>query len=444
MNTANPPSPPPSGHPKALYLLFATEMWERMSYYGMRALLVLYLVDRDHGGMGYDEKFALHVYGLYTALVYLTPLFGGALADRFLGARRAAILGGLAMVLGHFLMALPGPVFLYTALGCLIVGNGLFKPNISTMVGGLYAPGDSRREGGFTLFYMGINLGAFLSPLVCGTLGEKWGWHYGFAAAGVGMTIGIVTLLLGKKILGDVGLPSSQKSRADLPSIVGPAAQIERDRIVAILLLSACTVLYWAAYEQAGGLINLFTEGQVDRWLGGWEVPTSWFQSVNPLFIVALAPVISVVWVQMARRRRDPAIPTKMGIGILVMSSGFLLMWLAAQHSRSGHKSSMTWIIAFYFLSTLGELCLSPISLSMVTRLAPPKRASLLMGAYFAFSGIGNYLAGYLGGMSKSWGAERVFSLIGALTLAMGALLLVARNSIRRLMHEGPISSEPA
>jgi POT family proton-dependent oligopeptide transporter len=428
-----------SGHPKGLYLLFATEMWERMSYYGMRALLTLYMVAAtERGGFGWDRAFALKIYGAYTALVYLTPVAGGWLADNVLGQRRAVVTGGFIMMLGHFLMAVPGQVAFFGALSCLIIGNGLFKPNISTMVGGLYEHGDARRDGAFTIFYMGINLGAFLSPLVCGTLGEKLGWHWGFGSAGVGVGFGLLTFLaLHQKLLGKVGLtPEKKPAKTPEQAAADALSPIEKDRIGVILTLTFFNIFFWAAFEQAGGLMNLYTDEKVDRVIGGFTVPTTWFQALNPLFILALAPFFSSLWVKLGERGKDPSTPVKMGLGLVFLASGFVLMIGAAQQTATGAKAHMLWVIGAYFLHTVGELCLSPVGLSMVSRLAPARLTSLMMGVWFLSSFVANYLAGLIGGASEKLGELQLFGAIVAATTLAGLVLWALAKGITAKMHE--------
>jgi len=443
------------GHPKGLYLLFATEMWERMSYYGMRALLVLYMTGAaDHGGFHWSRATALKIYGTYTALVYLTPLAGGYIADRYLGQRRAVVLGGFLMMIGHFLMAVPGEVAFFAALTFLIVGNGFFKPNISTMVGGLYPPGDARRDGAFTIFYMGINLGAFLSPLVCGTLGEKLGWHWGFGSAGVGMGLGLLTFLaLNKRLLGDVGLapaprgaqklgpPGEGDYRApgEVQTETAKLTHVERDRLGVIFALAFFNIFFWAAFEQAGGLMTLYTDTKVDRHLFGMVVPTTWFQSINPMFIVLLGPLFSMLWVRLAKARREPSTPAKLGIGLLLLSFGFVLMLGASRQTADGGQAAMFWVVGAYFFHTVGELCLSPVGLSAVSKLAPARFASLMMGVWLLSSFVANYLAGLIGGYSEHLGEFTLFATIVGVTAAAGAVLIALSPVITKKMHNPPL-----
>ena len=430
---------PPTRHPRGLYLLFTTEMWERMSFYGMRALLVLYMTDKAHG-FGWDKRSALSVYGWYTGLVYLTPVLGGMLADRYLGQRRAITIGGVLMMIGHFLMAVPGIPAFYAALSFLIAGNGLFKPNISTMVGGLYKPGDPRRDGAFTIFYMGINVGAWLAPYICGTLGEKVGWEWGFASAGVGMALGLVVFLaLAKRLLGDIGTGPAKvdKAKGDPASHEEekPLTPEEKDRVKVILILALFVVFFWAAFEQAGGLMNLYTDEKVNRVLFGWQIPTTWFQSVNPAFIVLLGPLFAGLWTRLGKEGRDPSIPAKMGGGLLLLSLGFLFMLGASLQSEAAGKAALLWVVAAYLFHTMGELCLSPVGLSMVTKLAPKRYASLLMGVWFMANAVANKLAGAIGGYAEDLGEFKLFAVIVAFTTFAGVALVALSGPLRKMMH---------
>jgi POT family proton-dependent oligopeptide transporter len=418
-----------------LYLLVTTEMWERMSFYGMRALLVLYIVDRSRGGLGWDSKAALQLYGLYTGLVYLTPLLGGFIADRFLGQRRTVLIGGVMMMVGHFLLAFHAVPFFFAGLAFLIGGNGLFKPNISTMVGGLYQPGDPRRDGAFTIFYMGINLGALLGPFVAGTLGEKVQWHYGFAAAGVGMGIGLALFVFrGPRLLGPIGLSPAARSKTSAE----PSQSLSREdvhRIIVVITLSVFAVFFWMAFEQAGGLMNLYTESKVDRTIMGWQIPTTWFQSCEPIFIVLFGPVFAALWTGLAKRGKDLPIVVKMALGLLLVSVSFLFMLAAARETSGGGHAWMGWIVITYLLQAFGELSLSPVGLSMVTKLAPKRVASLLMGVWFGTYGGALYLAGFIGGLAKEWGESRVFLTLVIFSGLAGLLLLSLSGVLQRMMH---------
>jgi proton-dependent oligopeptide transporter, POT family len=446
-STATPAATNTRGHPKGLYRLFTTEMWERLSYYGMRALLVLYMTDKTRGGLGWTEEKALEVYGLYTGLVYLTPVIGGWLADRYLGQRRSILIGGVLMMFGQFMLAVPGAAesLFFGGLALLIVGNGFFKPNISTMVGGLYAPGDSRRDGAFTIFYMGINLGALLAPVVSGTLGEKVGWTWGYVSAGVGMGLGVLSFLfLARRLLGDVGLaPKKVERKVDVAAPKVALTRQEKDRIAVILVLAVFVVFFWAAFEQAGGLMNLYTDAKVDRTVFGWEVPTTWFQSVNPVFILLLGPIFAELWTTLGRRSKDPSIPAKMAMGLLLVAFGFLFMLGASLQSQAAGKAALMWVVAAYFFHTAGELCLSPVGLSMVTKLAPARYASALMGVWFLSNAVANYLAGKIGTFAQKLGEFQLFSAIAIATAVAGVVLLALAPMLKRMMH-GADEAAPA
>ncbi len=424
------------GHPKALFLLFTTEMWERFSYYAMRAILVLYMVDavqsQGGSGLGWGFSDALSLYGTFTMLVYLTPLFGGWIADNFLGQRKTIIIGGLLMAFGQFCLAMPHgwipgmeETMFYTGLFFLIAGNGLFKPNISTMVGDLYEEGDHRRDGAFSIFYVGINVGAFLSGILVGEVMNWFGttvmidgkeeiirnFQAGFAAAGIGMLLSVlIQFIFAKKMLGTIGVaPSAKLIKAANPSgSHDPLTKTEFDRIKVILILGVFTVIFWAGFEQAGGLMNIYADKFTDRMLGSWEVPTTYFQSLNPFFIMIFAPILAGVWLKLGAK--DPNSPVKFSIGLALLGFGFLFMIGAAMAASEGGKASMFWLVGAYFFHTIGELCLSPIGLSMVTKLAPLRLASLLMGVWFAFVGVANFVAGIVGSLIGIDGNEKTFT----------------------------------
>lgn len=401
------------GHPRGLFLLFGTELWERFSYYAMRAILVLYLTDTTmNGGLGWSTKDALDLYGIYTGLVYITPLIGGYLADNYLGQRRSILLGGALMAIGQFTLALPADALglgslhtFYLGLALLISGNGLFKPNISTMVGDLYNEGDNRRDGAFTIFYMGINLGALLAGVVSGSVTNSFGWKAGFVAAGIGMLMSLVMQIsFAQSWLGDIGRePAAKRALANQKSTKKqPLTKEEVDRIKVILVMSLFTIVFWAGFEQAGGLMNIYTQQYTDRMIGSFEVPAAWFQSLNPFFIITLAPVLAVLWVKLGKR--EPNSPVKFAMAMFFLALGFLCMVGAVleQGGDTTVKTSMLWLVGAFFFHTLGELCLSPIGLSLVTKLAPLRLASLMMGAWFGCNAIANYVAGYVGSMLVS------------------------------------------
>ncbi|MGI3093669.1 peptide MFS transporter [Vibrio diabolicus] len=434
------------GHPRGLFLLFGTELWERFSYYAMRAILVLYLTDTTmNGGLGWSTKDALDLYGIYTGLVYITPLIGGYLADNYLGQRRSILLGGALMAIGQFTLALPADALgigslhsFYLGLGLLITGNGLFKPNISTMVGDLYKEGDNRRDGAFTIFYMGINLGALLAGVVSGSVTTSYGWKAGFVAAGVGMIISLVMqMVLAQSWLGDIGRePAAKRDLSNKNSTTKqPLTKEEVNRLKVILVMSLFTIVFWAGFEQAGGLMNIYTQQYTDRMIGGFEIPAAWFQSLNPFFIITLAPVLAVLWVKLGKR--EPTSPVKFAMALFFLAIGFLCMVGAVleQGGDTTVKTSMLWLVGAFFFHTLGELCLSPIGLSLVTKLAPLRLASLMMGAWFGCNAIANYVAGYVGSHVGELGAMAIFSGIAVSATVSGVILLLFSNTLVRWMH---------
>jgi POT family proton-dependent oligopeptide transporter len=415
-------------HPPGLAVLFFTEMWERFSYYGMRSLLVFYMIKHLH----FAQVRSSEIYGLYTGFVYFTPLFGGLLADRVIGQRRTVVLGGVLMAIGHFLMAVESLFF--PALLCLILGNGAFKPNISTQVGALYPPGDARRDRAFGLFYMGINLGAFFSPLVCGTLGEKIGFHWGFAAAGVGMVIGLAVYLRGSKHLAPDRIMLSRAGERRPPEPMTPADWL---KIGAIFAMMALTIVFWSVYEQQGNTMALWADANTDRMVLGWEMPASWFQSFNPLMIFLIVPVVNLVWGRQARRNREPSSVAKMGIGCLLLAAAFLILIPPARELSVSPRASLWWLVACSFVLTLGEIYLSPVGLSLVTKVAPARIVSLMMGVWFLSSFFGNYLSGFLGTFWERMPKEQFFLLMSGLACAAGILFFVLRSPLKRAMGEG-------
>ncbi|GGJ77636.1 POT family proton-dependent oligopeptide transporter [Anoxybacillus voinovskiensis] len=441
-------------HPPGLYLLFFTELWERFSYYGMRAILVLYLTTAlVSGGLGFKESVAMSIYGFFTGAVYFTPIVGGYLSDRFLGRRLAITIGGVTMAIGNFILfAIHTKLGLYAGLLLLIIGNGFFKPNISTLVGELYGPNDKRRDGAFTIFYMGINTGAFLAPLVCGFLAEDYfkttidgvvhyGFKYGFLAASIGMVIGqLLFNVFGNRYLGEIGKAPVGKS-ATHTAEKAPLTKKEKQRIAVILILACFIVFFWAGFEQAGSSLTLYTDKFVDKTIGSWTVPTSWFQSLNPFFIVVLAPVLSSLWLKLANSKRgDLPIPTKMALGMILLGLGFAVLLPAVLQTGSDEhhittKANVFFIVFTYFLHTLGELCLSPVGLSMVSRIAPVRLASLMMGVWLAGTAVANILAGQLAAFTESLGYLEIFSLIGAVTIGLGFVLLLLSKKLVQMME---------
>ncbi len=408
------------GHPKGLYVLFFTEMWERFSYYGMRALLIYYMTKH----LLFSQGQASQVYGLYTGFVYLTPFFGGMLADRVWGQRKTVIVGGVLMAIGHFLMAFE-PLF-YPALVFLVLGNGAFKPNISTQVGNLYPPGDARRDRAFNIFYVGINLGAFLSPLVCGTLGEVYGWHWGFGFAGVGMVAGLLLYIWGQRYLA----PEAGVCRpaAECPPS-GALTADERGRVWLLIVMCLFSAVFYMAYEQQGNTMALWYDEDTDRRLFGWEMPATWFQSFNPMFIFLLTPLVTSLWSWQARRGREPDAIVKMAIGCGLLGLSFLvLMPAAALYDMDGTPVNMLWTIANIFILTVGELYLSPVGLSLFTKLSPARMVSMMMGVWFMSSFAGNFLAGYIGTYWDVLPKDKFFLLLAVISFAAGAGILAYRR----------------
>ncbi len=414
------------GHPRGLSVLFLTEMWERFSYYGMRALFMYYMVKH----LMFTQEHASHIYGLYTGLAYLTPFFGGILADRAWGRRKTVIVGAVLMAIGHFLMA--SESLFFPALVFLILGNGAFKPNISTQVGGLYSMDDPRRDRAFSVFYMGINLGAFFSPLVCGTLGELYGWHFGFGAAGVGMVVGLVIYVFGRPWLGPDNLPKREMTKEQTSLRL---SKNEKTRVAGLIAVGLVSVAFWAAFEQQGNTIALWADADTDRHVFGWEFPASWFQSLNPAFVFLCTPLITTFWARQWARNREPSAVTKMAIGCFLLACGFVVMVPAAMvHAADGRLVSSLWLVLFTWLVTLGELYLSPVGLSLVTKLSPARIVSMMMGTWFSMAFFGNYVAGFLGGYWEVIPKDVFFLVIAAIGFAAGLAILLIERPLRKAM----------
>jgi POT family proton-dependent oligopeptide transporter len=433
------------GHPVGLYVLFFTEMWERFSYYGMRAILVLYLVAQtkgDNSGLGWTNGEALALYGWYTMLVYVASIPGGWIADKFIGQKKSVLYGGFLLVLGHSVLAIEQMWAFYTGLGLIIAGVGLLKPNISTMVGGLYKQGDIRRDKGFTIFYIGINVGAFLSSLIVGTVGEVYGWHYGFGLAGIGMTLGLIQYIFGQKYLHHVGnFLGASEDMEDKEAMEKPLTKIEKDRVVVLLISFLLVIIFWGAFEQAGGLMNLYASDKTNRILSfslpfiGNEVPASWFQSLNAMFIIFLGTTVAGYWANRKLKGKVSTSLFKMILGLIIMGTGFFFMTAAAAQYEAAGASAMYWLVLAYLFHTVGELCISPVALSYITKLAPVKYASLMMGVYFAMTGFGNKLAGLLGEASESMGEYTIFTGIAIFCVIFGFLVMIFRKKLEKLTH---------
>ena len=461
--------------PESLRILFLTEMWERFSYYGMRALLVLYLVQSQ----GYSAFEAMHIYAIYTGLVYLTPVIGGYLADHYLGQQKSILIGGITMMFGHLFMANPSTLNL--ALGLLIIGNGFFKPNISSLLGGFYLTNDARRDGGYSFFYVGINMGAFIAPLLIGYVGEVIDWHYGFVLAAVGMFMGLLHFSLNQKQIASDDL--TQRSRVlrykewwqvmalallNIPIVLlvltlHPLLTIYQNliwlsiflivtyvvlkkrslfqavpshdlkRIMYIAILSLFVIFFWVGFEQAGGSLTLFAHEKIDRQIMSFIIPASFFQSVNPLIIIFLGPLMANIWLRLDRSKLRMSTPQKMGSGIMLLGLGFLLLSVVSQNQDS--KISLWWLVMVYFCHTLGELCLSPIGLSMVSKVSPKKLVSIMMGFWFLSSAIANYMAGRLPELLVYFNIN-LFSFLTATSLLAGLLLYFMAPFLENLIRK--------
>jgi proton-dependent oligopeptide transporter, POT family len=425
------------GQPRGLGLLFMAEMWERFSYYGMRALLILYLVN----GLGWGTARAASLYGTYTMAVYLTPILGGFIADRWLGTRAALVLGGFIIAAGHFSMAVPSMATFYLGLTLIVIGTGFFKPNVSTMVGQLYPEGDQRRDSGFTIFYMGINIGAFIGPLICGYLAQTpgFGWHYGFAAAGVGMVLGLIMYLVFRdKYLPGIGLrrtaPSaSTMSNAGAPRDADTPAE-ETRRIVALFIVAFFVFLFWLGYEQAGSSLNLFADKHTNLDVGGYKLRSSWFQSVPAFWVVVLAPAFAALWGVLRRRDREPSTPLKMTIGLGLLGVSFVLLVFAGRRADTGVLVSPLWLVVAYMFQVFGELCVSPVGLSYVTKVAPARFASLLMGVWFLSTSAASKVGGWVAGLLETIPSLSTFFMIFVvISFAACVFMLVLVPLLRRL-----------
>ena len=477
------------GHPSGLATLFFTEMWERFSYYGMRALLILFMTAGvEQGGLGFNVSKASAIYGLYTAMVYMLSLPGGWLGDRFLGLRRAVLWGGILIAAGNYSLVIPRLPFFYLGLALIIAGTGLLKPNVSAIVGRLYPQGDARRDAGFSIFYMGINLGAFIAPLAVGYVGQRVDWHLGFGLAGLGMTFGVLQYLRGSKHLGEAGLnpakPQSMEEQAQqkrqlrwglagfaalvaVPAVLYAAGLLhlsvqalsgafgllllltvvvsfagllffghwtpaERKRLVAIAVLFVASVLFWSVFEQAGSTLSLFAERSTDKQVGGYSFPASWFQSVNALLIIVLAPVFAWVWVKLGSR--NPSSPAKFSLGLIFAGLGFVVMASASTLAATGAQVSAMWLITTYLLHTIGELCLSPVGLSAMTKLAPTRVSGLIMGIWFLSISVGNYLGARVAALYEALPLLTLFGTVAVFAIASGLVLAVFAKPIKSLI----------
>jgi len=427
------------GHPRGLATCFFTEMWERFSYYGMRALLILYMVAPvDKGGLAFSTEKGASIYGWYTMGVYAMSVPGGWVADKLLGLYRSVLLGGIIIAAGHFMMAYPSLPTFYAGLISIVIGTGLLKPNVSGIVGTLYSKEDVRRDAGFSIFYMGINLGAFIAPLICGPLGQKINWHYGFGAAGVGMTLGVIQYIAGRKYIAP-GLARQEKNEADeraAERAEGRPTSFTREewrRISVIAILFVFSMLFWGAFEQAGSSLNLFADRLTRLSFLQWNFPSTLFQSVQPFFVIIFSPIFAWLWLRMGKH--EPSSPTKFGFGLFFVGLSFLLLVPGAAIAQSqGIRVSPMWLIAVYLLQTFGELCLSPVGLSMVTKLAPPRIVGLMLGVFFLSISFGNKLGGYCAGFFDRLPLPKLFGAVSATTLVAAFILFLLVKPIRKLM----------
>ena len=479
------------GHPRGLSTLFFTEMWERFSYYGMRVLLILFMTAPvAAGGLGFETSVAGAVYGLYTSMVYMTSLPGGWIADRLIGQRRAVLYGGILIASGHFSMAFPTLTTFYLGLTLIVLGTGLLKGNVAVIVGQLYAPNDIRRDAAFSIFYMGINLGAFIAPLVTSYLGQRINWHLGFTVAGIGMVLGLVQYVLGARYLGGAGLhpasaaspaaaaqlkqrvqiwggaaiaavvlfagamytgalPITAKQIADAAGVsllgltiaffawlflAGDWTPVERKRLYAILALFLAATLFWSEFEQAGSTLNLFADRATRTSILGWEFPSGYFQSLQPLFIITLAPVFAWIWIRLGSRQ--PSSPAKFALGLLFVGAGFALLVVAAQLAGNGVKVAPYWLVVTYLLHTLGELSLSPVGMSAFTKLALARVAGLMMGVFYLAIAGGNFIGGRLASLYGSMPLPQLFGLIAAVGIGAGLVMFALTPPIKRLMGD--------
>jgi proton-dependent oligopeptide transporter, POT family len=436
------------GHPRGLSTLFFTEMWERFSYYGMRAFLILYMTaPAAAGGLALSDVDAASIYGTYTGSAWGASIFGGLVADRLLGQYRSALVGGVVIALGHFTLAFRALPFFYSGLALIVLGTGLLKPNVSTLVGSLYEPGDSRRDAGFSMFYMGINLGAFIGPLVAGYLAQRVDWHVGFASAGVGMTLGVVQYIVGKRRLQPAIDRLALRSRTDAsaPNVTDANARADRSgpmgfttaewrRLGAIVIFFIVAILFWGAYEQAGSTLTLFADRYTRLEMLGVSFPSSWFQSVQPIFVILLAPAFAWLWLRLGSR--EPSVPAKFAIGVLFMGLAFLLLVPAGATAQSGNgvRVSPWWLIAAYGISEIGELCLSPVGLSVVTKLAPVRIVGLMMGVWFLSNAFGNKLAGWAAGFFSTVPLQTLFGEVALVLLVSALVMFVLVKPVRALM----------
>jgi POT family proton-dependent oligopeptide transporter len=424
------------GHPRGLSTLFFTEMWERFSYYGMRAFLILYMTASvANGGLGFDDRHAATVYGNYVGSVWLTPILGGLIADRLLGQYKSVLLGGSIIALGHFTLAFKTLSTFYAGLVLIVIGTGLLKPNVSTIVGSLYEDGDARRDAGFSVFYMGINLGAFIGPIIAGGLAQKVNWHLGFAMAGVGMVLGLVQYVVGRSHIepGLARLAARPKPVKTAAGGGGGFSAQEWKRIAVVFVLFVFASIFWGAYEQAGSTLNLFGDRYTNNTVLGFAYPSSWYVSVQAFFVIALSPVFAWLWIKLGPRQ--PSVPAKFALALLFAGLAFVLLVPAGAAAQGGGiKVSPLWLVAAYFIEEWGELCLSPVGLSAVTKLAPTRIVSLMMGVFFLSNSLGNKLAGWTAGFFSSMPLSQLFGAVAAVCLVASVIMFALVKPVKTMM----------
>ena len=427
------------GHPRGLSTLFFTEMWERFSYYGMRAFLILYMVH----ALGFDDSHAGRVYGNYTAGVWAAAILGGILADRWLGQYRSVLIGGIIIALGHFTLAFHALPLFYVGLSLIVVGTGLLKPNVSGIVGALYDPADTRRDAGFSIFYMGINLGAFIGPLIAGWLAQKVDWHLGFACAGVGMSLGLLQYVLGRRSLQPAIERLAQRPKPVASATAGAAPSsgflgftaTEWKRIGAMGVFFVFAAVFWGAYEQAGSSLNLFGDRYTTLRVLGFSFPSSWYVSVQAIFVILLAPAFAWLWIRLGKY--EPTTPTKFAFGLFFVGLSFLFLLIPAtaiQGAAGGLRVSPFWLVGCYFIQELGEMCISPVGLSVFTKLAPVKIVGMMLGLWFLADSVGNKVAGYAAGFISSAPLPQLFGVVGAVCVGASVIAFAIVKPVKRLM----------
>lgn len=417
------------GHPKGLYVLFFSEMWERYCYYGMRCILVYYMTKQ----LLFAQEKASHIYGMYTSAAYFFPIFGGFLADRYLGQRKAVIIGAIIMAIGEFVLM--APQHFYLGLALMALGTGLFKPNVSTQVGSLYALSDHRRDRAFNIFYMGINIGALMSAFICGTLGELYGWRYGFMSAGIGLILGAIVYIWGQKFLAPdlVTKKKEHTAPAESPSLT----RDDYAKVFALVVLCILNIVFWGAYEQQGNTLALWVDANTDRSIFGWQMPATWFQNFNPIMIVAFIPLVTQFWTWQDKRKKEPSSIAKMAMACFMLGLSFLILVPAVWQFNSTGKASLWWLVLSTGVLTMAEVYLSPIGLSLVTKLSPPKIVSTIMGVWMLSWSAGQLFCGLVGGYYEKMPKDAFFGMIALMCIITGFAMLAVLKPLKRAIGHG-------